>query len=195
MATVRLGNPLNLPPGLRAWYENTVHLDLNIFKVLMMSPGTLRPMLELGAHLMFDIQLPIRLREVAILSATHAAGAPYAWSHHSDIAENIGFTPEQIAELASIDGDLSGFKHDERITIEFARLAVSASEVSECTIERARSTLGDRQMVELLNLIGFYWTLSRISTILRVETEPAQGAALIEATRRIHKEARDSLRG
>jgi alkylhydroperoxidase family enzyme len=195
MARIPTTNRLSLPPELRAWYENTVSLDLNIFKVLMTAPGTMRPMLELGAHLMFDIQLPMRLRELAILATAHAAGTPYPWTHHSEIALDLGFTKEQLTEIAMGSDDLSTFAQDERLTIELARIVVYGREIASHDLETIRSTLSDRNVVELLLVVGFYWTLSRVSTILHVEAEPPQGAALIEATRRIHKTSQNSHYG
>jgi alkylhydroperoxidase family enzyme len=42
--------------------------------------------------------------------------------------------------------------------------------MSDEVFASARKFLSDREIVELLQVCGYYWTLSRLCTVLQVET-------------------------
>jgi len=45
-----------------------------------------------------------------------------------------------------------------------------------------RKILSNREIVEVLQVVGFCWSLGRVATVLEVEIEPAPGTAVIETS-------------
>src|SRR5262249_17728369 len=54
-------------------------------------------------------------------------------------------------------------------------------QVADPIFDTARKYLSDRQLVELVELVGYYWMLGRIATVFQVELDVAQGAELYDA--------------
>lgn len=52
--------------------------------------------------------------------------------------------------------------------------------------ERARRQLSARQIVEVLQLVGFYWALGRICTVLDLELDHPSGLDSILAAANLH---------
>lgn len=58
---------------------------------------------------------------------------------------------------------------------------VEAPRVADEVFERARRQLSARQIVEVLQLVGFYWALGRICTVLDLELGHPSGLDSIQA--------------
>ena len=52
--------------------------------------------------------------------------------------------------------------------------------------ERARRQLSARQIVEVLQLVGFYWALGRICTVLDLKLDHPSGLDSILAVANLH---------
>jgi len=52
---------------------------------------------------------------------------------------------------------------------------VQRPRVSDETFQQAREFLTDRELVEVLQVTGYYWTFGRISTVLDVEVTKVYG--------------------
>ncbi|MGO9036041.1 hypothetical protein [Mycobacterium sp.] len=47
------------------------------------------------------------------------------------------------------------------------------------TFAAVRKILSNREIVEVLQVVGFYWSFGRVATVLEVEIEPAHGTAVV----------------
>jgi alkylhydroperoxidase family enzyme len=52
---------------------------------------------------------------------------------------------------------------------------VQRPRVSEEVFEQAREFLTERELVEVLQVVGYYWSFGRISTVLEVEVTKVYG--------------------
>jgi alkylhydroperoxidase family enzyme len=66
--------------------------------------------------------------------------------------------------------------------VAFAAAVVAAPLVSDDVFAAVHAVLDARQIVEALQVIGFYWSFGRTATVLQVEIEPAHGTAVVQAS-------------
>ena len=150
---------------------------LNIFRTLAHAESVLRPSLRFGGAILGRLELDPVLRELAILEVARQTDAEYEWVQHVAIGESVGVSDGQITALES--GDTSALGQAERLVVEFTDAVVGGPRVEDGLFERLRRAIGDRQIVELLLAIGFYWTLARVMTVVEIDPDPPAGAGFI----------------
>ena len=72
----------------------------------------------------------------------------------------------------------------EHALIEFVRDVLLSPSVPEPTMAAIRSHFSAREIVEILQLIGFYWGFGRLCTVLDIEIEKPDGLTLLNAVTR-----------
>jgi alkylhydroperoxidase family enzyme len=140
-----------------------------MFKMLAHSPSTVQPFITLAQALYTSLELPVRARELAILTVAEAVQCEFVFAQHVPISEAAGVGEEirrLIKERHHTDPALS--EHD-RAIIQLAAEVVARPQVSDATFASARKFLSEREVVELLHLCGYYWTFSRLCTVLEVD--------------------------
>jgi len=134
---------------------------------------------ELGLHLeragmafRTDTSLPDAAREVAVLVVAQAWGADFEWWVHGLVARRLGVPDATIDAIGH--GKRPDFE-DEAIAAahDVAVAVVHRREVDDATLERARGALGERGLVEVVTLVGFYQLVSGVLTTF--EPPPPSG--------------------
>ncbi|MGH0029370.1 MAG: carboxymuconolactone decarboxylase family protein [Myxococcota bacterium] len=123
---------------------------------------------ELGLHLeragmafRTATELPDAAREIAVLVVAKAWGADFEWWVHGLVARRLGVGEETIDAIGhgrrpALDDPAQAAAHD------VAAALVHRRAVDDETLERARSALGERALVELVTLVGFYQLVSGV---------------------------------
>jgi 4-carboxymuconolactone decarboxylase len=123
---------------------------------------------ELGRHLeragmafRTDTVLTAAAREVAVLVVARAWGAEFEWWVHGLLARRHGVTDAAIDAIGhgkrpDFEDDDCAAAHD--VAIELVHERSLSSE----TLGRAKSTLGERALVEVVSLVGFYQLVSGV---------------------------------
>ena len=122
-----------------------------------------------------ETELDPGLRVVAILQVAQRSHAAYAFAQHASIARAAGVNQAQISSLQDGGAPACLFGDRERTVLAFAAEALDAPRVSGETFARLREHLPPRQVVELLLTIGCFRMMSRLVTILELESEPPFG--------------------
>ena len=105
---------------------------------------------------------------------------------HVPIARALGCSEAQIAALEDDDDAAAGFDEREKAALQFTREVVVDVRASEETLAQARGHLSDREIVELIVMVGFYLRLARLTETLDVETEaPIAGALIRDIEKRV----------
>jgi alkylhydroperoxidase family enzyme len=151
----------------------------NIFNMMAHAETCLKPVMKLGGTLLGKLQLAPKLRELCLLHAVKLAGGEYEWVQHVPIARDLGCSQAQIDALERGDDGAACFDAQEQAALRFTREAVTRNAASEATLAKAREHLSDREVVELILMIGFYTMLARLTETLGVEQDPPLGSALI----------------
>lgn len=109
----------------------------------------------LGEFLRYNTSLTPRQSELAILVTGRACESPFEWYAHRLEAEKVGIEP-QVIEALLAQADPTGFAQDDAVVIRFARELNLFNSASDATYEGALSLLGERALVELTALVGYY---------------------------------------
>lgn len=138
------------------------------FNVWLRSPSVGDLIQSLGAELRFRSSLPSKLNELAIIVTARHWTCQYEWFAHHRLALEAGLDPavgEDIAQgrrPAKMDAD-------ERIVYEFSRELHETRGVSDATFKAALDRFGERGVVDLIAVNGFY---GLVSMALNVDRTP-----------------------
>lgn len=64
--------------------------------------------------------------------------------------------------------------------LQLAAAVQAGPSVPDAIFDYARKHLSDRQLVELVGLVGYYWMLGRIATVFQVDLDVAQGTEVYD---------------
>lgn len=119
------------------------------------SPGLADPAQRLGAFLRFQSSLPAKLRELAILVTARATTAQYEWYMHRPLAEKAGLAPA-VADAIAARAEPAFADEDEALTYALAASLSRTHGLDEALFRRGLGRFGERGMVELVGLVGYY---------------------------------------
>lgn len=114
-----------------------------------------------STYLRYGTEKDQRLTELAILSTAREVRSQYEWTSHEPLAQRAGLE-QQIIDLVrareDLDaaGDVPGLGDRERTIILFAREVVSEEKVSAETYARVVDLFGQKGVMDLAGLIGYY---------------------------------------
>lgn len=142
----------------------------NIFRTLVRHPGLFRRWLPFGGKLLAG-KLPPRDRELAILRTGWRCGSEYEWGQHVLIGRAAGLTDEEIHRIQ--DGpDASGWEPSDAILLRAADELHDDCCIQESTWNELAARYDERQLIELVMLIGHYHMVAYTLNSLGVEREP-----------------------
>jgi 4-carboxymuconolactone decarboxylase len=155
----------------------------NVFRALANSPGALDRVAGVGEYARFESDLDDRLREAVILTVAGRLGCLYEWTHHWHLAQRAGvdFTtvdPDGATTHTETDG---GFAAE----LALARLVADGGPVPDDLLDRVRERLGDRGLVDLVVLVGYYGLLARFINTLHVPLEDGVEPVAMPATEEV----------
>jgi 4-carboxymuconolactone decarboxylase len=142
------------------------------FNPWVIAPGIGGRLAELGAALRFESSIERRLLEVAIITVGARWQAEFEWWAHSRMALRHGVSQEAVDAIAR--GTTPALPDDERVVHEVARQLVDDGHVDQTTYDAARELLGDRGIVELVTLCGYYTLVSFTLNAFDVALPPGE---------------------
>lgn len=109
----------------------------------------------LGELLRYRTTLTPRQSELAILVTGRACNAPFEWYAHRLEAERVGIEAPVIeAILAQVPPP--GLGADEAVIVQVAVELNACKSIADATYADALARLGERKLVELTALVGYY---------------------------------------
>ena len=140
------------------------------FNAMLYAPDVGHALQELGAAIRFRTGLTSRVREMAILIVAQAWGSEYERTSHEPIGRDAGLTGAEIEALRA--GTDPGFTDErERVAYQVVRSLVGPADLDDPEYDLAVRTLGERALVELSTLVGYYATLALQLRIFRVDPQ------------------------
>lgn len=138
------------------------------FNPWLRSPEVADRLQRLGETLRFRSSIPARLNEFAILVTARQWDAQYEWYAHHRLALQAGLNPAVAADLA--EGRVpAGMKDDETIVYNFCRELHQDRKVSDATYKAAVDNFGERGVIDLIAVSGYYVL---VSMTLNVDRTP-----------------------
>jgi 4-carboxymuconolactone decarboxylase len=142
------------------------------FNAWVTAPGIGGRLAELGAALRFESSIERRLLEVAIITVGARWRAEFEWWAHSRMALQHGVSQEAVDAIAQ--DATPQLPDDERVVHAVARQLVEDGHIDGPTYDAARELLGDRGIVELVTLCGYYTIVSFTLNAFDVALPPGQ---------------------
>jgi alkylhydroperoxidase family enzyme len=144
-------------------------------KMMSLSAGTVKPFVQLARAQFTSLELPARSRELVILTVAEYTASTFVAAQHDPIAlaAGVGERTRQLIRDRQLDSpELSPA---DRALICLTAEVVQRPRVSDEVFQQTRKFLTDRELVEVLQVTGYYWTFGRISTVLDVEVTNVYG--------------------
>ena len=137
------------------------------FNAMLHYPAIGLPLQDLGAMLRFRGLLSPRARELVILTTAAAWESEFEWSAHVRIGKHIGLTDDEIAAVR-VSGPLALDDPEEQAAVDAARAITTRGDLDDDEYVRAQDALGDRMLIEVLTLVGYYALLALQMRVHRV---------------------------
>jgi 4-carboxymuconolactone decarboxylase len=131
------------------------------YNPMLRSPTMGERLFQLMDYLRFKTSLPRRLNELAILVQARLWTSQVEWYAHHPIALKAGLSESVAAELKE-GRRPSGMQPDEAIVYDFCMELSTRHAVSDATFDRARTILGEQQVVDLIAVSGTYVTVAML---------------------------------
>jgi 4-carboxymuconolactone decarboxylase len=138
------------------------------FNAMLRSPEIGDRAQRLGEAVRFRSSLPPQLIELAILLTARRWTAQFEWYAHERLALEAGLAPETPAAIAG--GERPGGLDAEQADVhDFVRELLETGSVSDERFDPVERRFGERGVVDLTVLVGYY---TIVSFLLNVERHP-----------------------
>jgi alkylhydroperoxidase family enzyme len=152
------------------------------FDMMSYSVATIESFIRQGQAQYTGLELAPYDRELVILTTAAATSAEYEFVQHVPISEAMGVAPAVREAIHRQELDSPQLSSHDKAIVAFAAAVVRGPFVSDEVFAAAHAELSAREIVEALQVIGFYWSFGRVATVLEVEIEAAHGTAVVEAS-------------
>ena len=146
--------------------------------VWLASPGLADHAHKLGAHVRFGTQFTPRQTEIAILVTARYWTAQFEWSAHVRLAQRAG-VPQPVIDAIAARRRPEFDDPDDALVYEFCHAYFRDHRVDAATFERTKARFGDKGVVDLAGLIGYYSFVSVTLNVFEVPVPPG-GSVLPE---------------
>jgi len=173
-------DPASLPQEVREFL--TALPPDPMVKMMSLSAGTVRPFIELARAQFTALELPARSRELVILTVAEYTASTFVAAQHDPISLAAGVEERTRQLIRDRQLDSPELIPADRALIRLTADVVRQPRVPDEVFEQARKFLTDREIVEVLQVTGYYWTFGRISTVLDVEVTQVYGDEVLVDT-------------
>lgn len=139
--------------------------------VLLRSPELMSCTQKVGAYLRYSSALPARLNEFAICITARQWDANVEWMAHHPLALKAGLNPAVAEDLAQGKRP-ANMQDDEAAIYQFCTELHETKKVSDPTFKAVFDLFGERAVVELIALTGYY---TMLAMVLNVAQQPLAG--------------------
>ncbi len=145
---------------------------INIHGTVGHSPSVLVRFVAFANELRNGTDLDARLRELVILTVSHAKGADYEFGKHANLALSVGVPREQVEAIET--DTVAGGPFDEvaRAVVALAHESVTNVAISDAIWAAAAEHLSERELVEVLLHVGMYSLTAHLTEGVQVDIEP-----------------------
>jgi 4-carboxymuconolactone decarboxylase len=146
------------------------------FIPLLRSPQLMARLQKVGEYLRFDSALSRRVNEFVTLVVSRAWTQQFEWATHVPLALAAGTAAEAIEALRE-GRRPPALSREEELAYDFTTELQANRGVSEATYRACVEAFGERGVVDLVSLVGYFTT---VSMVLNVAHTPAEPGANVE---------------
>jgi len=136
------------------------------FNVLLRSPEMGNLAQKFGAATRFNQTMPRKLNELAIIITGRYWTAQYEWTAHKRAALQAGLNPA-IVDAIQNGRRPSGMEKDEEAVYNFCNELLKTKQVGDATFAAAKAAVGEKGVVDLIGVMGWYQTVSMLLNVDR----------------------------
>ncbi|MFN3745719.1 MAG: carboxymuconolactone decarboxylase family protein [Hyphomicrobiaceae bacterium] len=136
------------------------------FIPLLRSPDFMTRLQKTGEYLRFNSALEPRRSEMVILMTARLWTQAFEWHHHRPIAEKAGLAAEIIDAIAE-GRRPSQMAADEAAIYDFIDELSRNRSVSDATYKRAVDAFGERGVIDMIGIHGYYSLLAMVLNATR----------------------------
>ena len=152
------------------------------FNAYARSPGLGLLLLQVSDYVRFNSSLPPRLSEFAIMIAARQWSQPYEWRAHYPLAIKGGLDRQILVDLGA-GSRPQGMKEDETALYDFCTELYRDKNVSDAAFKAALAKFGERGVMDLIGIIGYYDITSMALIVQRATGKAGDEAPLLPLTR------------
>lgn len=176
VSRIGLLDPKDMTPEQFEAYNKSPSAKLNLSRLLAQAK-TLQPgMGALIRAMMTDTTLPALDREIVILAVLHLDRGAYEWAQHEQVAHAMGIAKAKVKAIADDRFNDALFSDREKALLAFTRQTVKTVRVDDFAFDAVKAFYDDRQLVELIHVIGIYMLIVRVSEVAELEIDAVHGA-------------------
>jgi uncharacterized peroxidase-related enzyme len=148
----------------------------NMFRVMAHRPEIFATMQAHFGAVLNTGTVPTKLKELVIVRTSQVNQTPYCLASHTILARDLGWTDEQLANLADWP-QRSDFTPAEKAAMRLAETVTrNANAVSDEQFAELLGFYSEGEIVELLCAIGLFNYFNRFNNALKMEpTRPGEG--------------------
>ena len=167
-------------PGVGEIYDRYMRTRGNVpnmFRTMAHRPEILETMIAHFEAVLQTGTVPLRLKELVIVRTSQINRCAYCLASHAQIALRLGWSREQIDDLANYSGR-ADFTAAEKAALRLAeQMTLDANRIPEEDFEALRAHFDEGEIVELMAAIGLFNYFNRFNNALQLEpTKPGEGA-------------------
>lgn len=152
----------------------------NITEMLAHAQPLTEPFLRMAQVQFTALELSDRQRELVILAVSGLVECDYEYVQHRPMFAAVGIDADLRDRVRGGDVEAPD-DPGERALLAFVVAVVRAPRITDDVFAATRRHLTFRQIVEVLQLVGFYWGVGRMSTVLELELDIPEGVESITA--------------
>jgi 4-carboxymuconolactone decarboxylase len=138
----------------------------------MRSPELLTRIQKVGEVLRFHSVLPARLTELATLVVARTWTQQFEWTVHVPLALQAGVSPQTVEALRRGRRPPAP-PDDERRVVDLVHELLTHHDLSDASYDDAVTAFGERGIVELVSLVGYFTMLSMILNVAHTPPDTA----------------------
>jgi 4-carboxymuconolactone decarboxylase len=152
------------------------------FNAYARSPGLGLLLLQVSDYVRYNSSLPPRLSEFAILIAARQWSQPYEWRAHYPLAIKGGLDRQILVDLGAGKRP-QRMNEDEAALYDFCTEMYRDKNVSDAAFKAALAKFGERGIMDLIGIIGYYDIASMALIVQKTTARPVDEAPLLSLSR------------
>ena len=137
------------------------------------------PLQKVGEYLRYQSTLERRLGEFAMLIVSRHLTQQFEWQVHYPLAVEAGLAKQTAAALAQ-GARPRDMREDEETVYDFCSELLRSHGVAEVTYQAAAKRLGERGLIDLVGLVGYFVTVSLVMNVAHTPAPAGSGIAPLE---------------
>jgi 4-carboxymuconolactone decarboxylase len=141
-------------------------------------PGADDALQKVGEYLRYHSALDARVSEFLMLIVSRIWTQQFEWAVHYPLVLQAGLAPE-VASALGEGRRPQRMADDEKIAYDFAEELLRTHDVSEATYQRTVTRFGERGVIDMIGLLGYFTTVSMVLNVAHTPSSDSKAGELV----------------